>query len=67
MKRTLLIAIAVAALIALALLFWSYQLSGFSNKGHVGNAIVSVNVPVLSAEMREGEALLVIREHATGS
>ncbi len=57
MKRTLLIALAVVALIALALLFRSYQLSGFAKNGQAGNAIVSVNVPVLSEEVREGEAL----------
>ena len=57
MKRTLIVAFAVSALIAVSLGYRAYQPSKVATKAQSGNPIVSVSVPVLSAADRGGEAL----------
>ncbi|MEO9874823.1 MAG: cytochrome c [Anderseniella sp.] len=57
MKRTLILAIAVFALIALSLGYRAYQPPKTAQTGETGNPIVSVSVPVLNAAAREGEGM----------
>lgn len=57
MKRTLILAFAIFALIAVSLGYRAYYPSKIAETGRTGNPIVSVSVPVLSAADQEGEGL----------
>lgn len=57
MKRLLVLTIAVSGLIAVALLYRSYQTSNVGKGGQVGDPIFAVSVRVLSAAEQVGEAI----------